>query len=422
MNVRKVMIFSAAIFLLTTAAHREAQSAASGDITVWSFTDELGTIIDRYYSPSHPRVKINYSMTPTNQLPDRLDSSLASGREAPDIFALESSFVRKYVESGLLLDLTDIYEANKKKLLAYPAEVGTYNGKVYALSWQACPGVMFYRRSLARKYLGTDDPAVVQRYFASFGKFLETAELINAKSNGACVMVPGRDDLFIPFLAMRKDPWIVKGKLSIDPAMEQCMDMNKLLYENRYEGRVGQWSEGWFVGMKDRLRNEKGEPLEVFSYFLPTWGLDYVLKTNAPGTVGDWAMIQGPAPYFWGGTWIGAAKNTKNAAAVKEFIRYVATNDAFLERYAMDSGDLVTNITAIDRIKKNFNEPFLGGQNHYAEFADMAKNVNGKLSQNTDDAIESLFREAISAYVYSEKTKARALADFRREVESQLGL
>ncbi|WP_461257050.1 ABC transporter substrate-binding protein, partial [Treponema sp. R80B11-R83G3] len=155
-----------------------------GQIRVWSFTDELAAMVNNYYKRSHPEVNINYSQTPSDQFQTRLDSILASGDpRAPDIITLESEFVRKYVESGLLLDITDIYEANKSKLLAYPVDVGTYKGRVYALSWQACPGAMFYRRSFAKKYLGTDDPKTVQTYFSDFNKFLDTAQILNQKSN-----------------------------------------------------------------------------------------------------------------------------------------------------------------------------------------------------------------------------------------------
>jgi len=194
-------------------------------------------------------------------------------------------FVRKYVESGLLLDITDIYNANKNKLLSYPAEVGSYNGKVYGMSWQACPGAVFYRRSLAKKYLGTDDPKVVQTYFNSFPKFLETAQQLKQKSNGSCVVVSSLGDLRNSFLSARKNSWIVNGNVEVDPAMEQYMDICRTLHDNRLEGRVGQWSEGWFAGMRGELRDEAGKPVEVFSYFLPTWGLHYVLKTNVHASV-----------------------------------------------------------------------------------------------------------------------------------------
>jgi ABC-type glycerol-3-phosphate transport system substrate-binding protein len=122
-----------------------------------------------------------------------------------------------------------------------------------------------------------------------------------------------------------------------------------------------------------------------------------VLKTNAPDTSGDWGMIPGPASYRWGGTWIGAWKNTKNPDAAKELIRYLTTDDDFLERYAKDSGDLIDNLAVVDKIKDSYSEPFLDGQNHYAEFAQMAKGVDGKLTQGSDQAIEGLFNEAVTA-------------------------
>jgi multiple sugar transport system substrate-binding protein len=390
-----------------------------GQLRIWSFTDELANIRD-YFRRAHPEIRIEYSQTPSDQFQAKLDPVLNTGRGAPDIIALERAFVRKYVESDLLLDLTDIYEANKDKLLAYPVEIGTYNGKVYALSWQSCPGAMFYRRSLARKYLGTDDPKIIQTYFSDFNKFLESAKHIKVKSKASCVVVSSLGDLRNPFLSAMKTPWIVNGKPVIDPAMEQYMDICKTLHDNRMEGRVGQWSEGWFAGMKGELRDENGKYMEVFSYFLPTWGLHYVLKTNAPSTAGDWAMIQGPSPYHWGGTWIGAYKGTKNITEVKEFIRYATTDDAFLQAWAKDTGDMVSNINVINKIKDLYSEPYLGGQNHYAQFAEIAKAINGKIFQATDEDIEALWDEAVAVYVNGEKTKAQAIADFKTQVEAQL--
>ncbi len=392
-------------------------------LVVWSFTDELQTMIDNYYKPDHPDVEIEYSLTPTDQFPNKLDPVLAAGTGAPDVFALEDAFVRKYVEQGdsILLDLTDVYNEVKDKMIAYPGEVGSYNGKVYGLSWQAAPGAMFYRRSLATKYLGTDDPAEVQKYVSDWGTFMNTAELLKTKSNGRCVIVSTVGDLFMPFKGARKDPWVVGGRLVVDPAMEDYMEACKVLRDKGYEGRQGQWAEGWFAGMKGDLKDENGNPVEVFSYFLPTWGLHYVLKTNAPATSGDWAMTPGPAPYRWGGTWVAAYKNTKVPELAKDFIKYVATDDNFLERWAKDTGDLVSNNRVVDKIKDTYSEPFLGGQNHYAEFAAMANNVDGKLTQGTDQAIEAIWNDAVSSYVNGEKSKDQAIADFKEQVRVTLG-
>ncbi|MCL2238157.1 MAG: ABC transporter substrate-binding protein [Treponema sp.] len=418
----KRVILLTIVFMLAFMPTVSGLFAQSGRLTVWSFTDELENMINNYYKRSFPNVRINYSLTPTEQFEARLDPVLASGRGAPDVFALESAFVRKYVESGMLMDISPIYERNRGKLLQYTVDIGTHNDRVYALSWQACPGGMFYRRSLARRYLGTDDPAVVQTRFRDLETFFETAQDLKNRSNGRCVVVSSIGDLYNVFLSARSTPWVVNGRLNIDPSMERYMDIAKSLRDNRYEGRVGQWSEGWFAGMNDNLRDENGNRLEVFAYFLPTWGLHYVLKTNAPNTAGDWAMIPDPSSYRWGGTWIGAYRRAANSAQAMHMIEWLTTNEGFLEAWARDTGDIVSSIPVMNRIKNNFSERFLGGQNHYAMFAEMAMNVDGRLTQGTDGAIETFFNEALLEYVDGNKSKAQALADFRNAVTRGLNL
>jgi hypothetical protein len=43
------------------------------------------------------------------------------------------------------------------------------------------------------------------------------------------------------------------------------------------------------------------------------------------------------------------------------------------------------------------------------------------LLQGSDEAIEAMFDETVAAYVYGEKTKTRAIDDFKRFANSQFG-
>jgi len=412
-----------ALVLLCTALMLIGLMGCPGDqgIVIWSFTDEVEGLVMNYYAKAFPDVKINYSFTPTDQFENRLDPVLASGRGAPDVFALEAAFVRKYVESGLLLDLTDVYERNRNNLLAYTAEIGTFEGRVYGMSWQACPGAFFYRRSIARKYFNNDDPAFIQTLVSDFDRFLATAERLRAASNGQAVILSSRGDLFNVFVDGRSQPWIVNNRLVIDPVMITYMEMSKQFHERGYDAKVNQWGDGWFRAMRDEEQDASGRTYEAFGYFLPTWGLHYVLKPNAEATAGDWAMVEGPAAYRWGGTWLGAWKGTKKVDEVKHMIEWLTTDAGFLEEYAMASGDVVSSIPVMNKIAPNFSEPFLGGQNHYQAFAAMAQNVNGRLLQGTDQSINGIFGESVTAYVLGEMTLEEAIADFRAQVQSQLG-
>ncbi|MBP5442681.1 MAG: carbohydrate ABC transporter substrate-binding protein [Treponema sp.] len=400
-------------------------SSGNNGLQVWSFTDEIEGFLNAEsygYKATHPNIEVEYTMIPTDWFPGKLDPVLATGKGAPDVFSLEDAFVRKYVESGLLLPLDDLYEEVKNKMADYPMKVGSYNGHVYAMSWNVCPGAMFYRRSYARKYWGTDNPVEVQEKVKDLNAFVATARELNRVSNGKCKMVSTYQDLFNPYKGARNKPWVVDDRLYIDPAMEKYMEMAKIFYDEELDGRTSQWAEGWYAGMNDRLRDEKGNDLEVMCYFLPTWGLHYILKQDASKTSGDWAMCAGPAPYRWGGTWIAAYKGTKKPEAAKEMIRYLATDDKFLETMAKATGDVIGNYNVQNKIKDNFSEPYLGGQNHYAQFCEMAKTVDGSLIQGTDQQIEAIFTEVVTDYVKGRKTKRVALYDFKKQVETQMGL
>ena len=395
-------------------------SASDLKLLVWSYTDELETIINKYYTYDHPEVEIEYSLTPTDQFQTKLEPPLRLGQNCPDVFTLDSAFVKEYVNSGYLLPLDDIYEEIKDTTVNFPAEIASANGHVYALSWYACPGAMIYRRSLAKKYLGTDDPEIVQKYFSDVSKLKNTARLLKSKSNGNCRIVSSPEDLFVVYKGARTKPWIVNDKLFIDPVMEEYMEMYKSLCDEEMSGNCSQWSEAWFAGMRGDLRDSNGRPLEIFCYMFPTWGFQYVLKPNSPYLSGAWAMCEGPSAWQWGGTWIAASKDSKNPKLAKEMIKYIVSDPDFLEKYAKDCTELVVSPEALEKAKSTFNDAYLGGQNSSEIFIKQAQKVNGTLIQETDTLIEGFFMEAIEAYARGEKSKDRALQYFKEEV-SELG-
>jgi ABC-type glycerol-3-phosphate transport system substrate-binding protein len=235
------------------------------------------------------------------------------------------------------------------------------------------------------------------------------------------VVLSSYSELDNPFKSLRKQPWVVNDKLVIDNAMIQYMDLAKQIRDKGYDARVSTWAEGWYAGMKGILQDENNKHIDVFGYFLPTWGLHYVIKANAEETSGDWAVVKGPLSYYSGGTWYAAYKNTKNPEAAKEFIRYCSADDEFLEKWALQEGDLTSNFFVNEKIKDQFLDPFVGGQNHYALFASLASGVDGSLTQGTDDIVNTIFGEAVTAYVMGEKSREQALADFQAQINGELG-
>lgn len=407
-----------------------------GTLNVWAFTNEIRTMAIAFEA-RYPKVDVVYTMIPmTNGEYQTKVKAAAGTADSPDVVALEASFVKEWVESDLLANLNELLPLTEE-LQTFPAvvEVGSYQGVTKAYSYQATPGAFFYRRSIALECLGTDDPAEVQKMVADLEKFVEVAEKIKNCGTGDYFTVGTSGEMLNPFLANREQPWVVDGELVIDPMVLEYVKFAKLMRDNGYESQATQWSEGWFAGMNDTLIDANGTPKKVFSYFLPTWGLPYVLipnsKSDTTNTGGDWAMINGPMSYQWGGTWVGVLEGSPNAELAREFVRFVALDEENLTNWATGvytneylkaidpetpadqaqaPGDFVSSQVVVNKIASTFDgselAQWLGGQNSYAAFALAAPEVNGALMTGSDDAIQRALNDPLASYLNGDITEA----------------
>ena len=100
------LLCSAALALLSCSGKSNSSKDENPGkkIVVWSYSSELGNMIDTPsfgYKAKHPDVQVDYSLTPVDQFTSKLDRALdCGGSGAPDVFALDVSFVRKYIEEG----------------------------------------------------------------------------------------------------------------------------------------------------------------------------------------------------------------------------------------------------------------------------------------------------------------------------------
>ena len=418
-------------------------------LVVWSFTNELQGMIEKYYLPNHPELDIEFQIYPTDgsAYTTKVDNTFganAASDEAPDIFTLEAAFVKHYVESDWTGDLKDIGFTDEELAVAFPvmAQIGQNSAGVQkGLSWQSTPGVLMYRASLAEKYLGVKTPEEMQAKVADWDTFLETAEELKTASNGEVKMIIGSGDIWNAYQYQRSEPWVVDGKLVIDDELLDFEELVKTMEQDDLTHKGGAWSEPWFAGMRGEL--------PTLCYFLPTWGLHYTLKPNCvagwdaenpdseenikkateEGTYGDWRITDGPVAYSWGGTWMGinAAKAAQaddaKKAAMHDLIKFFTLDDDFLTQYAKDSGDFVGSKAAVDKIlaEGGTPNPFLGGQDHYAIFASAAALANGSLMSEYDDTINSLWNDYVTTpYTKGEKDLDTCLTEFKEAVAAAI--
>lgn len=370
-------------------------------------------------------VKIEWVITPTesNAYQNKLDETLPRNEELADderidIFLIEADYALKYVNSEYSLDIINEVGLTEKELenqYQYTKDIVTSaDGVLKGTSWQATPGLFAYRRSIAKEVLGTDDPVEVQKKLSDWKKFEEVAEQMKAKDY---YMLSGYDDAYRPFVNNISGPMVKDGKLKLDQKVFDWIEQTKKFTDNGWNQKTTLWSNEWSQG--------QGPEGRVFGYFYSTWGINFTLLENsvenieAPlqvgnGIFGDWAVCEGPASFYWGGTWICAAKGTDNLNLVRDIMRKLTCDRATMKLITLETLDFTNHKQAMKEIAEDpeYGSSFLGGQNHIALFVKSAEKIDMKNASFYDQTITEEIQTAMKDYFDGEVDLETALNNF----------
>ena len=128
---------------------------------------------------------------------------------------------------------------------------------------------------------------------------------------------------------------------------------------------------------------------------------------------GDWAVCEGPAAWYWGGTWIAGARGTDNASLVADIIRKMTCDKDNMVAITKGTEDYTNTISGMQEIAhSDYKSAFLGGQNHIALFSDATPKIDMSVVGPYDQGLTEAFKEAFSEYVKGECSKEEALKNF----------
>ena len=399
--------------------------AEGSTLNIWCWNDEFQSRFNDYYpevaeiaeDKSTTTLKdgtvVNWVINPNqdNNYQNKLDEALAVQAEAADddkidIFLIEADYALKYVdaEADVAAPLADlgITEEDLADQYGYTQEIVTdANGVVRGTSWQATPGLFAYRRSIAKDVLGTDDPAEVQEALSDWDKFNEVAA--QAKEKGY-FMLSGYDDSFRTFSNNVSAPWVDGTTVVVDENIMKWVDQTKTFTDNGYNNKSSLWSDTW--------AQDQGADGKVFGFFYSTWGINFTLLGNAGEEgFGDWAVCQGPQPYYWGGTWIVGAQGTDNPEHVKDIMLKLTCDKEIMKKITEDTQDYTNTVSGMNEIaESDFASEFLGGQNHIALFAEVAPTIDmsntSPYDQGCNEKIQAAFKDYFDGNVDLETAKA----------------
>lgn len=417
-----------------------SSNSSSGDehyLNIWCWNDEFQSRFNDYY-PEVKEVAKDKSTTTlndgtvvkwtinenqNNNYQNKLDEALLAQESADDndkidIFLVEADYALKYVDSDYTLDVVNdigLTEDDLSDQYQYTRDIVTdSNGAQKGTSWQATPGLFAYRRTIAKAVLGTDDPTEVQNALSDWDKFDAVAKQAN---DAGYRMLSGYDDSYRTFSNNVSEPWVTDNEVNVDPEIMRWVEQTKTYTDNGYNNKTSLWSDGW--------ASDQGPDGDVFGFFYSTWGINFTLMGNSladpdaeaavgNGAYGDWAVCEGPAPYYWGGTWICGAAGSDDVDTIKDIMLKLTCDKDIMESMTrnQDIQDYTNTVSGMEEIAndESYGSDFLGGQNHVALFSETAQKIDmsnaGAYDQGCNESIQKAFKDYFDGNVTMDEAKA----------------
>ncbi len=423
-----------------------SKALANGDkLVVWTLAKDLEQFADRYTEKTG--VPTEVIVIEPADYPTKLQTAIMGGEKEPDIVVGEPQMLPEFFDNGFFADLDALGASNYAgQIVDYVWEVGKDSeGTTRAISYQITPAGFYYRRDIAESVFGSSDPEEVQKIFSSYENILEAGR----KLKEAGYRIFASDSELNYFSG--DSAWVVDGKLNVDQARFDYMDMVVKLYQEDLTAYAAQWSTPWYQAMSGAVpvltadlqwgdwgTDEEGNTnlniwdaenynanvgnytdtyAEVFAFGLPAWGV-LTMRDNVGDTAGKWGVCAGPAYGFGGGTFIGISELSERKELAWDFVKFCTLNEETADWWIEASeGDTVSLLSALEKHKDDTN-PIYGGEKMYAMWLELAKGIDYSKVTKYDTAIGDAWGNAISKIKTGEASKEDALNEFYDTVES----
>ena len=405
-------------------------------INIYSWNDEFRTRLEAIYPEVESTsddgtvttlkdgTEIHWIINPNQDgvYQQKLDEALLNQADAAaddkvDIFLSETDYVFKYTDADADVampledlginpdkDLADQYEFTK-------VTASDQNGVQRGSTWQCCPGLLVYRRDIAKDVFGTDDPAAVGEKVKDWDTLSKTAEELKAKGYYTFASYA---DTFRLYGNSIDEPWVDSGDtvINVDQNIMDWINVSKEWLDAEYFDKTvkGQWNDDWNKSMASTSK--------VFAFLLPAWGIDFTLSPNWDGEAGAWAVTNPPQEYNWGGSYIHACTGTDNPEHVKDIILSLTANKENLLKISKDYLDFTNTVSGMQEAAKDpeFASEFLGGQNPYEYFAPVAENIKIAPLSAYDQGCVELIQNSFSDYFQGNVDYDKAKTNFETAI------
>ena len=351
----------AGCMIVPVYAEEEFGSNPSGEVTIWGW-DETEILKDEL-AEIYPDVTINYVTIAQADLPQKIQTTLASGAQMPDIIQLEATTRGKMYSLGCWENLSQApYNVDKEIFTVDQMPVSVdENGDLLGLPMGAVPSAMAYKRSLTKEYFGTDDPEELSAMFATWDDYIEKGKKVVEETNGEVMIFAGLSDLYNVLAGQTIIPFTEGDKLNIEASLSPILEE---LVKIKQSGIVDTIEES-----SPALMASYADDKHIF-YPCAQWGPRWILKPN-DSRVGEWGLMElAGGAVNWGGGVYSIPKDALNKEAAFAVMKWL-TMDEDSAKIRRDKLEVFSAIKAVydDPEFYHRTDEFFGGEDIDALYA-----------------------------------------------------
>lgn len=337
MSIRKFLFIVLSIVICLTSLPLSAQDD-SATLTMWvrNIGDQVQQLVDEWNDRGGAQIQL--TVIPPAEFITKMGAAIAAG-ESPDIASIDLIYAPAFAAAGQLLDITDLLSElpYADDLLPAHAELGTYEGRNYAVPFAIEGSFIIYNKDLFEQAgLDADSPPT------TWDELLEAARAITAIGDdiygyyfaGACAGCNAFT--YLPFI------WASGGDVLSDDYSEATITTDPIVRE-ALEFYHQMWEEGLIP---------EGASIDDGSSFVSAFG------TGTIGMAGTGAFgintyrndhpelrlgafhipgRDGGAASFGGGDVIAIGSGTEYPDEAWEFIEWMMSEETQLDIYAANN-------------------------------------------------------------------------------------
>ena len=418
-----IAMLLALVMILALAVPAACADDAEGKVfNIYAWNEEFKGFFEKYYTVPEG-VTVNWIITPSDNgaYQDKLDTALfaqdgAAADDKVDLFLAEADYIQKYADSEFTQDITAIGVTDFSNTYKYTVQAASdENGVVKGVSFQCCPSALIYRRSIAKDVLGTDDPAEVQAALDSWDKF--NAVAADAKAKGY-YMTASFAETYRAFSNNCTTPWVNENnELQFDDQILAWIAQTEEFVANDYTlANSGIWDQP-----KNDQMFANGKTM---CFFGPAWYFNFCMgnaQDPEKGCSGDWAICEGPAAHFWGGTWLMAPAGSDNPTLVADIMNTFINNEEVCTALVANEAQFSNNqaVNAKFAADPDYGSAFLGGQNDVAVFSAMTDNIVWENHTIYDQICNEGLQNKLQEYFQGLVDKDTALNNFYLDINEK---